>query len=100
MSDMTKKLEMLVASAEWVIVYYLKEHNDCVEPELLSHVRDHLSIKANKKGEIIRKPESIHTLAFLIAFKELEAEGILKIDRGNVLFPMIDGKTRFSLAKP
>ena len=96
---MTKKLEMLVSTAEYTIVHYLKEHDGCKKKELMPQVIDQISIRQNKEGEIIHDPKPIHTLAFLIAMKELEAEGVLKIDRGDVPFPMSDFKTRFSLAK-
>ena len=99
-SNEANKLATYVSSAEYSIVNYLKEHSGCTSKELTSHVIDHISIKANKEGEIERKPQSIHTLAYLIAFKELEAEGVIKIDRGSVPFPMTDFKSRFSLVKP
>jgi hypothetical protein len=99
-SNEANKLATYVSSAEYSIVTYLKEHSNCPSEELMPHVIDCMSIKANKKGIIERNPQPIHTLAYLIAFKELEAEGVIKIDRGSVPFPMTDHKSRFSLAKP
>jgi hypothetical protein len=99
-SNEANKLATYVSSAEYSIVNYLKEHPDCTSKELMPHVIDCMSIKANKKGEIERNPQPIHTLAFLIAFKELDAEGVIKIDRGSVPFPMTDFKSIFSLVKP
>ena len=98
--DKTDKLSMLIASAEWHIIYYLKEHNDCTREKLNPYIIDAISTKTNKQGKITHKPPLIHDLAFLIAIKELEVEGLLKIDRGNLPFPMTDFVTRFSLAKP
>ena len=99
-STEANKLATYVSSAEYSIVNYLKEHPDCTSKELTSHVVDCISIKANKEGKIERAPQSIHTLAYLIAFKELEAEGVIKIDRGVVPFPMTDNESIFSLVKP
>ena len=100
MCDKLSQLATHVSSAEYSIVNYLKDHPDCASKELASHVVDCISIKANKKGEIERNPQSIHTLAYLIAFKELEAEGVIKIDRGAVPFPMTDNESIFSLVTP
>jgi len=96
---MTKKLEKFVSSAEYTIVHYLKEHDGCTKRKMMPQVIDQISIRENKEGEIIHDPKPIHTLTFLIAIKELEVEGVLKIDRGDVPFPSTDFKTRFSLAK-
>ena len=99
-SSEANKLATYVSSAEYSIINYLKEHPDCTNKELMPHVIDCMSIKANKEGKIERKPQPIHTLAFLIAFKELEAEGLIQIERGTVPFPMTDFKSKFSLVKP
>jgi len=94
------KLATYVSSAEYSIVTYLKEHPNCTDKELMPHVIYHMSIKASKKGEITHRSQPIHTLAYLIAVKELEAEGLIQIERGTVPFPMIDFKSIFSLVKP
>lgn len=99
-SNEANKLATYVSSAEYSIVNYLKEHPDCKSKELMPHVIDCMSLKANKDGKIERKPQSIHTLAYLIAFKKLEAEKVIKIDRGAVPFPMTDHESKFSLVKP
>jgi len=98
--DKTDKLSMLVSSAEWHIVQYLKEHSSCIRKELNPYVIEAISTKTNSQGKIVHKPQLIHDLAFLIAIKELEVEGLLKIDRDTVPFPMTDFVTRFSLVKP
>ena len=100
MTDKLSELATYVSSAEYSIINYLKDHSDCTSKELTPHIIDCISIKANKEGKIERNPQPIHTLAFLIAFKELEREGVIKIDRGAIPFPMTDFKSRFSLVKP
>ena len=98
-SNEANKLATYVSSAEYSIVNYIKEHSGCVNKELMPHVIDCISIKANTAGKIEHKPTSIHTLAFLIAVKELEAEGVIQIDRGEIQFPMTDGNSKFSLVQ-
>lgn len=89
-----------MSTAEYVIANYLKDHNGCKKTELMPHVLNILGTHENKEGGIVTKIQPIHTLAFLIAIKEMETEGILKIDRGDLPFPLTDFKTCFSLAKP
>lgn len=96
----TRILESFISTAEYLIGNYLKDHPDCTTKELMPHVIGHLSTKENQEGKITRKPQPIHTLAFLIAIKELEAESVIRIDRGNVPFPMTDFESKFSLSKP
>ena len=98
--DKLSQLATYVSSAEYSIVNYLKDHPDCTSEELTPHIIDCISIKANNEGKIERKPQAIHTLAYLIAVKELETEGVIKIERGTVPFPMTDAESRFSLVKP
>lgn len=93
-SDKTDTLEGHISTAEYLIGNYLKDNPDCKSKELMPHVINHLSIKEGKKS----KPQPIHTLAFIIAIKELEKEGVIKIERGTVPFPMTDNETRFSMA--
>ena len=99
-SNEANKLATYVSSAEYSIINYLKEHPDCTRKDLMPNVIDHISIKANQAGEITRRPKPIHTLAFIIAIKELEAEGLIQIERDTVPFPMTDFESRFSLVKP
>jgi hypothetical protein len=100
MSDKLSQLATHVSSAEYSIINYLKEHDGCTSRDLMPYVVNSISIKANKAGKIERKPESIHTLAYLTAIKELESEKVIKIERGSVPFPMTDNESKFSLVKP
>lgn len=94
----TKTLESSISTAEYVIATYLKDHNGCKRHELMPHVLNILGTHKNKKGEIVTKIESIHTLAFILAVKELEKEGVIRIERFEVPFPMLDNKSQFFLA--
>lgn len=96
----TKTLESLVSTAEYVIANFLKDHDGCKRTDLMPHVLDIIGTRENKKGEVVHETKPIHTLAFILAVKEMEKEGVIQIDRGNVPFPMTDLKTCFSLAKP
>jgi len=100
MSDKLSMLATCVSSAEYSIGNYLKEHPGCTGKELMPKIIDCISIKANKEGKIERKPQSIHTLAYIISIKELENACVIKIDRGTVPFPMTDSESKFYLLKP
>ena len=93
-SDKTDTLEGHISTAEYLIGNYLKDNSGCKSKELMPYVIGHLSVKEGIKS----RPQPIHTLAFIIAIKELEKEGVIKIERGKVPFPMTDNETRFSLA--
>ena len=90
-------LESLISTAEYMIGKYLKDNPDCLRTKLMPHVLENISTRENRKGEIVHDKKPIHTLAFIIAMKELEKEGVIEIDRGDVPFPMTDFKTRFRL---
>jgi hypothetical protein len=94
----TKTLESFVSTAEYVIANYLKDHNGCTREKLMPHVLNILGTHENKEGEIVTKIQSIHTLAFILAVKELEKESVIRIERFEVPFPMLDNKSQFSLA--
>jgi len=94
-SDKTDTLEGHISTAEYLIGNYLKDNSGCTSKTLMPYVINHLSTIEGMKS----KPQSIHTLAFIIAIKELEKEGVIKIERGKVPFPMTDNESTFSLAQ-
>ena len=94
----TKTLESFVSTAEYVIANYLKDHSGCTREKLMPHVLDILGTHENKGGEVVHEIKPIHTLAFILAAKELEKEGVIRIERFEVPFPMLDNKSQFSLA--
>jgi len=94
--DKLQTLESFISTAEYLIGNFLKDNSNCTTKELMPYVINHLSRKEGKES----KPQSIHTLAYIIAIKELEKEGVIHIERGNMPFPKIDSKSKFSLAKP
>ena len=96
-SDRTNLLEGFISTAEYVIANYLKEHVNCPEEELYLHVLNSINLKRNRRNDTVHDTKPIHTLAFLIAFKELEKEGIIQVDRKDLEFPLIDARSRFSL---
>lgn len=95
--DKSNALESIVSTAEYIIGNYLKDHNGCSRDDLMSHVLQKIGSRTNKKDELVYDPQPIHTLAFIIAIKEMEKEGILRIDRFDVPFPMTDKHTLFYL---
>ena len=95
--DKTIALEGLVSTAEYIISSYLKDHNECLKEELFLHVISKIAAKENREGYMIIDQKPIHTLAWLIAFKELEMEGVITVDRKDLAFPLIDNRSRFSL---
>jgi len=94
----TKTLESSVSTAEYVIANYLKDHNGCTREKLMPHVLDILGTHENKEGEVVHEIKPIHTLAFILAVKELEKEGVIRIERFEAPFPMLNSKSQFSLA--
>jgi hypothetical protein len=94
--DKLRTLEGFISTAEYLIGNYLKDNSNCKSKELMPYVINQLS---TRESEIKHKPQPIHTLAFIIAIKEMEKEGVIKIERGTVPFPMTDNESRFSLAK-
>ncbi len=92
-----KTLESFISTAEYVIANYLKDHADCNKKELMPHVLERINMRENKEGDTIHETKQIHILSFILAVKEMEKEGVIQVKRGNVPFPMLDNKSRFSL---
>ena len=98
---MTKELDTLARSAKRAIIQCLGTHGTRSGKDLVSSVLSIIDVKENKDGEIEHVPKSIHMLAFIIAYKELEREGQIVICRfANIPFPMTDYRTIFTLYKP
>ena len=95
--DKTGTLESLISTAEYVIGDYLKDHDNCFKEELMTHVLGKIGLKEDKQGNIVIDYKPIHMLAWLIALKELEKEGIIQVNRNDLAFPLIDNRSRFSL---
>lgn len=89
---MTKKLDKLRALAENAIICRL-EKGVCAGRDLEKVVL--LAIKPEKSN-----PEAIHALAYILAYKELEAAGKIRISRSSGLpFPMTDFETKFEVLR-
>ena len=90
-------LKRLLPMAEDSIVYYLRNHGTCPRTELEPYVLSVIDTKRNKDEDLIHDTQPIHRLAFIMAFKDLEKNGRIKIARPDgVPFPMTDYKTLFS----
>jgi hypothetical protein len=86
----------IICRAKLEILDYLKQNTSCKRLELEKHVLHQLSFREKKDGTIIEKPMPIDGLAFILAYKELEAEGQIKIERPkDVPSPMTDFNTLF-----
>jgi hypothetical protein len=89
-------LSRIISCAKLEILDYLKQNTSCKRLELEKHVLHQLSFREKKDGTIIEKPMPIDGLAFILAYKELEAEGQIKIERPkDVPSPMTDFNTLF-----
>lgn len=87
------KLSKLVSKAKDCMLEHLKT-GSALNPELEQHVLSIINVKKKTKQHVT---EPVHILAYILAYKELEAEGKIKIERGNVPFPTTDFGTVFAL---
>jgi len=95
---MEEDLDGLVSSAKFAIIHYLLGCKTCIRQELEPYVLSVINMKLKKDETIQHETKPIHALAFIMAYKELEAEDRIKINRSvDVHFPMTDYKTLFSL---
>lgn len=91
-SDSLAKLRRLTSTVKHFILHYLENKNEVSRQELESYVLNHLK---TKRDGTIHHIQPIHSLAFVIGYKELEAEGRILINRDDTPFPMTDSKTKF-----
>lgn len=69
----------------------------CKRLELDDYVFNRLNMTEKKDGTVLHQTKPIHNLAVILAYKQLEAEGKIKIERpSDVPFPMTDNNTLFS----
>ena len=100
LSEDSDKIDVLgssILTAEYVIGNYLKDHENCLKEELMLHVLNSINQRLNRKDDTVHTTKPIHVLAWLIAYKELENEGVIIVDRKDLPFPTIDNRSRFSL---
>jgi len=91
-------LNRFVNLAKTEIVQYLTEKTSSKRPPLERHILDVLSFKEKKDGTISHEYKPIHDLAFVLAYKNLEVEDKIKIERPtNVPYSMTNFETLFSL---
>jgi hypothetical protein len=90
-------LESLISTAEYVMANYLKDHNGCLKRELMNHVLSVIDLHENRSNSEVHQTKPIHTLAWLIAFKEMEREGVIRVERHDLPFPMVDDRSLFYL---
>jgi hypothetical protein len=94
-------LPLLILRAKQTILDYLYNQGSCKGRELGRHVIDNLAWKERMYGEIVYRPVAKDGLAFIMAYKELETDGEIKIVRPKgVPFPMTDYETTFELNIP
>lgn len=97
---MTEYLERLSRRAKSEILYYLGKHGLATDKELVTHIVNILSMHTKKDGTLIRFTSSIFLLSYIMAYKELETENKITIQRPyGTSFPMIDFETTFQLVK-
>ena len=88
---------MLIRKAKRYILNYLKDNGSSNRLELEKSVIHTLNIRELKNGTIVHRNKPIHGLAFIVAYKELESENKIRIQRSaNVPFPMTDFESLFS----
>ena len=95
-SDKINVLGNLIPTAEYAITTYLKDHGGCLKKELMEHALNTIN-SYEYHGYTEHETKPIHTLAWLLAFKELEREGVIRVERYNIPFPMVDNKSQFYL---
>jgi len=95
-SDKINVLGNLIPTAEYAITTYLKDHGGCLKKELMEHALDAIN-SYESHGYTEHKTKPIHTLAWILAFKELELEGVIRVERYDIPFPMVDNKSQFYL---
>lgn len=67
-----------------------------LKTNMLEFIRNHPDCTRKELEQIIDVKHRKANLAFILAFKELEREGTIRIARPrDVPFPMTDGETRF-----
>ena len=91
-------LNSLVIDAMRMIERYLKDKINSKEASLEKSTLWALSMKEKKDGTITHEIKPIHMLAFILAYKKLETEGKITIQRPkDVPYPMTDYETLFSI---
>ena len=95
--DKLRILESFISTAEYSIANYLKDHDGCGKKELMNHVLNSINLRKNRRDDVIHVTKPLHVLAWLIAFKELERESVIRVERYDVPFPMVDNKSQFYL---
>jgi len=100
MTEAEMRLRHLTNRAKNEILRFLQTHVSCKQPELEEHVLNFINERQNREGIPVHETKPIHGLAFILAYKELEADNQIKISRPyDVPFPMTDAETVFSLAE-
>jgi hypothetical protein len=92
-----KKLSRLVGEAKEEIIYFLRAKGPCKRPKLEAYIISSINLENTRNG-IEHRTRPVHRLAFILAFKELESQAEIEIQRPlTVPFPMTDNETMFSL---
>lgn len=80
------------------ILEFLRQNKSCTCLELEKYVINKLNRKIMRDGRIVHRTKPIHSLSFILAYKELESEEQIRIIRSvGVPFPMTDFETLFSI---
>ena len=75
-----------------------KEFVASLKPNMLSFIEKHPDCTRLQLEEVVDLRRSLARLAFIRAYKALEAEGAIKVTRpSDVPFPVTDFETRFQL---
>lgn len=97
--DENLKLRIMIRKAKRAVLKFLAENESCRRLELEKYVINKLNRKMLRDGRIIHRTKPIHSLAFILAYKELESSEEIKIDRrSGIPYPMTDFETLFSRA--
>ena len=92
-----KKLRRLTSSAKYWLLKYLRENSIVQRLTLEPYVLSRINITQKRDETMVHRTKPIHSVAFILAYKELEAQGEIEIKRGSIPFPMTDFETTFTL---
>lgn len=94
---MTEKLDKLVRESKAQIVRFLSSRIEALSRQLESYVVYAINWRVKRNWSMVHETKPLHTLAFILAFEELEREKQISIDRHGLPVCMIDNETVFKL---
>jgi len=98
---MKESLANLTARTKDVILEQLKSGQPMSDKNLMPLVLSIINLIEKRNGDLEHRTETVHIIAYIKAYKELEANGQLKITRSvGVPAPMTDYETLYQLQRP